>query len=59
MELRPYQADAVQQARDNRRNDILRQIICLPTGAGKTETAILAWQGGRGHRFIPDAARGV
>lgn len=40
MELRPYQADAVQQARDNRRNDILRQIICLPTGAGKTETAI-------------------
>lgn len=40
MELRPYQAGAVEQARENGRAGVLRQIIYSPTGSGKTEIAI-------------------
>ena len=40
MELRPYQAGAVEQARANGRAGVRRQIIYSPTGSGKTEIAI-------------------
>jgi superfamily II DNA or RNA helicase len=40
MELRPYQSNAVEQARENGRAGLLRQIIYSPTGSGKTEIAI-------------------
>ncbi|KVW93331.1 DEAD/DEAH box helicase [Thiobacillus denitrificans] len=38
--LRPYQSSAVEQARENGRAGVLRQIIYSPTGSGKTEIAI-------------------
>lgn len=40
IELRPYQANAVEQARANGRAGVLRQIVYSPTGSGKTEIAI-------------------
>lgn len=40
VDLRPYQASAVEQARENGRAGLLRQIIYSPTGSGKTEIAI-------------------
>lgn len=40
VELRPYQAKAIDLARENRRAGVLRQIIYSPTGSGKTEIAI-------------------
>lgn len=40
MKLRPYQSNAIQQARENLKACVLRQIIYSPTGSGKTEIAI-------------------
>jgi superfamily II DNA or RNA helicase len=40
MTLRPYQSKAIEQARDNFKAGVLRQIVYSPTGSGKTEIAI-------------------
>ena len=37
--LRPYQEEALEAVRANMRRGIRRQILCLPTGAGKTVIA--------------------
>ena len=39
LELRPYQVEAVQGLRDGLRAGHQRQILCAPTGSGKTEMA--------------------
>lgn len=39
VELRPYQAEAVEQARQALRNGAKNVLICAPTGAGKTVIA--------------------
>ncbi len=39
MELRPYQASAVQQLRDNIAIGVKNQLLCVPTGGGKTVIA--------------------
>jgi len=38
--LRDYQSAAIESARDNIRKGIKRQILCAPTGAGKTIIAL-------------------
>ena len=40
LSLYDYQAVAVEQLRDGIRSGARRQILAMPTGAGKTETAI-------------------
>ena len=39
MQLRPYQTSAIQELRDNIANGIKAQILCAPTGAGKSVIA--------------------
>ena len=39
-ELRDYQKDSVEALRENIRNGIRRQVLCSPTGSGKTEIAM-------------------
>jgi len=40
IQLRPYQADAVQRLRDGIKAGLRRQVLVAPTGAGKTEMAM-------------------
>lgn len=40
LELRDYQSEAVDALRHGILNGNQRQVLCLPTGAGKTETAV-------------------
>lgn len=40
IQLRPYQADAVQRLREGIKAGLRRQILVAPTGAGKTEMAM-------------------
>lgn len=39
MQPRPYQLDAIEQLRANIRKGVRRQLLCMPTGTGKTLTA--------------------
>ena len=39
LNLRPYQANAVQQLRDNIASGVKNQLLCVPTGGGKTVIA--------------------
>ena len=39
-DLRPYQIESVEALRENLRKGITRQILCSPTGSGKTEIAM-------------------
>ena len=39
-ELRQYQIDAVEALRQNLRDGVIRQVLCAPTGSGKTEIAM-------------------
>ena len=40
LSLRPYQAEAVDALRDNVRKGVRRQVLCMPTGSGKTVVAM-------------------
>ena len=40
LELRPYQANSIEALRDGIRAGHKRQIVCAPTGSGKTEIAM-------------------
>ena len=40
LQLRPYQADSLQSLRQGHLQGHRRQILCMPTGGGKTEAAI-------------------
>ena len=56
--LRDYQSAAIESARDNIRRGNRRQILCAPTGAGKTIIAMglmkLAMEAGSRSAFITD-----
>ena len=56
--LRPYQIEALDKIRDGMRRDIQAQVLCLPTGGGKTVIAaeILRAAAERGSRawFVAD-----
>lgn len=45
--LRPYQALAVQNLRDSLAGGVLRQMLCSPTGSGKTEIGMALVKGAR------------
>lgn len=40
IELRPYQSVAIEDLRNGFRNSHVRQVLCAPTGAGKSVTAL-------------------
>lgn len=54
MELRPYQANAVQSLRHGLRAGALRQMLYSPTGSGKTEIAMALVRGAmaKGRRVV-------
>ena len=56
--LRDYQSAAIESARENIRRGHRRQILCAPTGAGKTIIALgltkLAKEAGSRSAFITD-----
>src|SRR5690606_11066169 len=45
--LRPYQAAAVQNLRQSLAGGVARQILCSPTGSGKTEIGMALVKGAR------------
>jgi DNA repair protein RadD len=59
--LRPYQEDAIQQLRDNIRAGCRAQILCIPTGGGKTLCAahLIGEAYGKGKRSVMVADRTV
>ena len=51
-DLRPYQEASLEQLRDGIRQGKKRQVLCLPTGAGKTHVAMALVEGGHGAKRI-------